>query len=269
MNRLTRAEPRAEQPFPDDTAIQTHTRVNVAGIQIDSLSEQETIARIERLIAAPGSHYMVVINAAKAAAAHRDPKLRSIISNADVVTADGMSVLWASRLLGRRLQERVTGIDLFEKLAARAAEQGLSVYLLGARDESVSAVARLLAARHPKLRVAGFHHGFFEPSQSRRVATEIRRCGADLLFVGMGSPAQEYWIEDYLDTSGARFALGVGGSFDHVSGLSKRAPVWMQRAGLEWLYRLSREPSRLWRRYLLGNSVFIWLVLRQKLKGRI
>lgn len=240
-------------------------RVNVAGIYVDNLSEDETLARIDELIAGGGSHYMTVVNAAKVVAARRDKQLRDRLAKAAIVTADGMSVVWASRLVGNPLKQRVTGIDLFGRLVDHAAGRGLSVYFLGARDASVRGVAKHFTARFPDLRVAGYRNGYFDESLSPEIAEEIKRSGADLLFVAMGSPRQEGWISLYLESTGARFALGVGGSFDHLSGLQRRAPAWMQRAGLEWLHRFVREPRRLWRRYLIGNTIFIWLVAKQML----
>jgi N-acetylglucosaminyldiphosphoundecaprenol N-acetyl-beta-D-mannosaminyltransferase len=235
----------------------------IAGIDVYNLSEDEAVAAIDRLLADGGPHYMAVVNAAKIVAARGDERLRRALAQADIVTADGMSVVWASRALGRPLKARVTGIDLFERLVGHAATAGLSVYFLGARDEAVRGLVERFASRHPSLRVAGYRNGYFEPSESSAIAETIRRSGADLLFVAMGSPAQEYWISSNLEATGARFALGVGGSFDHLSGLVRRAPAWVQGAGLEWLYRLSREPRRLWRRYLIGNTAFVWLVIKQ------
>ncbi|MCI0490211.1 MAG: WecB/TagA/CpsF family glycosyltransferase [Blastocatellia bacterium] len=242
-------------------------RVKVAGIAINNLSEAEVLNAIDGLIAQGGAHYMVVVNAAKAVAASRDERLRSVLDEADLVTADGMSVVWASRLLGRPLKERVTGIDLFERLLARAEARELQVYFLGAREEIVRALVERLTTQYPNLRVAGYRNGYFDQSEAEAVAEEIKRSRADLLFVAIGSPAQEYWIRSNLSRTGVRFAMGVGGSFDHLSGRARRAPQWMQRTGLEWLYRLLREPRRLWRRYLVGNTLFVWLVGKQLLKG--
>jgi N-acetylglucosaminyldiphosphoundecaprenol N-acetyl-beta-D-mannosaminyltransferase len=211
--------------------------------------------------------YMTVVNASKVAAAGRDEELRRIIENADLITADGMSVVWASRLIGKPLKERVTGVDLFQAFAERAAAHGWPIFLLGAREASVKGAVETLASRHPSLRIAGYRNGYFDPAESPAIAESIRRSGAAILFVAMGSPGQERWIAEHLGSTGVRFALGVGGSFDHVSGLAARAPRWMQRAGLEWLYRLMREPRRLWRRYLVGNTVFVWRVLRQIMRG--
>ncbi|HET9529727.1 MAG TPA: WecB/TagA/CpsF family glycosyltransferase [Blastocatellia bacterium] len=238
-------------------------RVTLCGIPVDDLSEDETVAAIDRLIASGAAHHMTVVNAAKIVAASRDEELRQAILESSLVTADGMSVVWASRLLGARLRGRVTGIDMFERLVEHAAGRGLRVYLLGAREPSVRGTVERLIARHPSLIVAGWRDGYFAPNESETIAREIRESRADILFVARGTPAQEKWIRAYIKATGARFALGVGGSFDHVSGLARRAPVFLQRAGLEWLYRLAREPRRLWRRYLVGNTTFIWLVAKQ------
>jgi N-acetylglucosaminyldiphosphoundecaprenol N-acetyl-beta-D-mannosaminyltransferase len=238
----------------------------VAGIPVSNLSEDEAVAVIDKLISEGGSHYGAVVNAAKVVAADRDEKLKRALLEADLVTADGMSVVWASRVLGQPLKQRVTGIDLFQRLVEHAAHHGLSVYFLGAREESARGVVELFRNKYPALRIAGWHNGYFESSEYQSVSEAIRLSGADLLFVAMGSPKQELWIASSVALTGVRFALGVGGSFDHLTGLARRAPRWMQRSGLEWLHRLVREPRRLWRRYLIGNTAFIWLVIRQRLR---
>jgi N-acetylglucosaminyldiphosphoundecaprenol N-acetyl-beta-D-mannosaminyltransferase len=242
--------------------------LTIAGIPVSNLSEQNAVEVIEALISEGGSHYGAVVNAAKLVAASRDDALRSALLNADLVTADGMSVVWASRVLGRALKERVAGIDLFERLVERAASKGLAVYFLGAREEAVRGTVELFGKKYPALRVAGYRNGYFEAADSRQVCEAIKQANADLLFVAMGSPRQENWIASNLALTGVRFALGVGGSFDHLGGRARRAPRWMQRSGLEWLHRLAQEPRRLWRRYLFGNSAFIWLVMRERLRGR-
>lgn len=240
--------------------------ITVAGIPVANLTEDEAITTINDLIADGRSHYAAVVNAAKIVAANRDQALKQDLINADIVTADGMSVVWASRVLGQPLKQRVAGIDLFERLVEHAAQRGLSVYFLGAREQSVRGVTALFANKYPALRIAGCRDGYFDSSEERSVCEGIRQSGADLLFVAMGSPKQERWIASNLGRTGVRFAMGVGGSFDHLSGLVRRAPRWMQRSGLEWLYRLVREPGRLWHRYLIGNTAFIWLILRQRLR---
>jgi N-acetylglucosaminyldiphosphoundecaprenol N-acetyl-beta-D-mannosaminyltransferase len=241
---------------------------SIGGINVHKLSEDETIEKIATLIGQDGSHYMAVVNAAKIVNAQSDKQLHNILNKADIVTADGMSIVWASRLLGEPLQQRVTGIDLFERLIISAAEHHWSVYLLGARQEAVTAVVEMFQSRFPNLRIAGFRNGYFTAQEDQTIVDEIKQSGADLLFVAMGSPAQEKWIAANLEQTGVHFALGVGGSFDHLAGFVRRAPRWMQQAGLEWLHRLLLEPHRLWRRYLIGNTQFIWLVVKQ-LVGKI
>jgi N-acetylglucosaminyldiphosphoundecaprenol N-acetyl-beta-D-mannosaminyltransferase len=241
---------------------------SLAGIEVDNLSEDETVDRIGDLITQQGAHYLMVVNAAKVVAATRDRELKKILLNADLVTADGMSVVWASRVLGQRLKERVTGIDLFSRLVEYAATRGLAVYFFGATDESVQKVVEMLKTQHPALRVAGYRNGYFSESENQGIVETIKSSHADLLFVAMGSPKQEKWIAENAAKTGARFAMGVGGSFDHVSGLVRRAPLWMQRIGLEWLHRLILEPRRMWRRYLVGNTRFVWIVLKQRFSRR-
>lgn len=241
---------------------------NICGIGVANLTQDEAISFIDRLISDRGPHYAAVVNAAKIVTATRDAALKRALLEADVVTADGMSVVWASRLLGHALKQRVTGIDLFERLVERAARRGWSVYFLGASEESVRRLTERFKKLYPNLPIAGWRNGYFDRSESEAVAEEIKASGAELLFVAMGSPAQERWIASNLASSGVRFAMGVGGSFDHISGLARRAPLWMQRNGLEWFYRLMREPRRLWRRYLFGNGAFAWLVVRQRLLDR-
>jgi N-acetylglucosaminyldiphosphoundecaprenol N-acetyl-beta-D-mannosaminyltransferase len=230
------------------------------------VSEDEAVVTIDNLISQGGPHYGAVVNAAKLVAADRDEQLKCVLLNADLVTADGMSVVWASRILGAGLRQRVTGIDLFERLLEHAALRGLSVYFLGAQEKSVRGVVDVFKNKYEALRIAGYHNGYFDSSENASVTGEIRSSGADLLFVAMGSPKQEFWIAANVAESGVGFALGVGGSFDHLSGRVRRAPKWMQRSGLEWLHRLWQEPLRLWRRYLIGNTAFMWLIIRQRFR---
>jgi N-acetylglucosaminyldiphosphoundecaprenol N-acetyl-beta-D-mannosaminyltransferase len=253
----------SEQARTSDT--RSAERLQIVGIGVNNLSEAETLDRVQRLIEAGGPHYAAVVNAAKVSLARRDAGLTRILKAADLVTADGMSVVWASRLLGHRLKGRVTGIDLMCRIVEQAERLGQSVYFLGASENSVRGAVEYFASKCPGVLVAGYRNGYFAPDDSAAIAGAIRQSGADILFVALGSPAQEIWIDANLAATGVRFALGVGGSFDHISGLVKRAPLWMQRAGLEWLFRLGSEPRRLWRRYLVGNSVFLWLVVKQVL----
>ncbi|HJZ69503.1 MAG TPA: WecB/TagA/CpsF family glycosyltransferase, partial [Blastocatellia bacterium] len=150
----------------------------ICGAPVANLTEDETVAAIDKLISAGGSHYGAVVNAAKIVTANRDDRLKQILCEADLVTADGMSIVWASRFLGQSLKQRVTGIDLFQRLVEHAAERGLSVYFLGAGDESVRGVIARLTARHPNLRVAGYRNGYFAPNESDAIADAIRQSRA-------------------------------------------------------------------------------------------
>jgi N-acetylglucosaminyldiphosphoundecaprenol N-acetyl-beta-D-mannosaminyltransferase len=240
------------------------TRITLCGVEVDAVDEREALDRVEAMVEAGRPHLMVVVNASKLVLASDDDRLRRILERADLVTADGMSVVWGAKLAGRgRLPGRVTGIDTMEQLVARAAERGWRVFFLGAKPEAVEGAVRVLRARHPALVVAGHRDGYFR-GREEAVVAEVRAARPDLLFVAMGSPAQEYFLSEHLDALGVPFSLGVGGSFDHVAGLSRRAPRWMQRAGLEWLHRFLSEPRRLWRRYLVGNARFALLLLREK-----
>jgi N-acetylglucosaminyldiphosphoundecaprenol N-acetyl-beta-D-mannosaminyltransferase len=202
-----------------------------------------------------------------------DSDLQLAYAGADLVLADGVPLVWASKILGTPLKERINGTDLFERLCDVAAERGYSIYLLGGNEGAAPKAATRLKARHPGLRIAGcscppmgFH---LDPAQNNSVLTQIRESGADILFVGLGAPKQENWIYNHGRESGAAFAVGIGISFSFVAGEIRRAPIWMQRHGLEWLWRLMAEPRRLWKRYLLNDIPFVLIVVQNWLKFRI
>jgi N-acetylglucosaminyldiphosphoundecaprenol N-acetyl-beta-D-mannosaminyltransferase len=208
----------------------------------------------------------VVLNAAKVVAMHDDDALRETVRHCDFVQADGMPIVWLSRLTGRPLPGRVAGADLFERLVASAAQDSASVYLLGARADVVARVAEVLLARHPDLRLAGWHDGFWD--DDTEVVAAVRAATPDYLFVALPSPRKERFLEEHLGELGVPFAMGVGGSFDVVAGLVRRAPSWVQQAGLEWCWRLAQEPRRLLRRYLVGNTRFMMLAARELRRSR-
>jgi N-acetylglucosaminyldiphosphoundecaprenol N-acetyl-beta-D-mannosaminyltransferase len=237
----------------------------MCGVEVDAVTPAEALDRIEAMIGTGRPHLMVVVNASKLTLATDDPELRRVLARADLVTADGMSVVWGARLLGARLPDRVTGIDTMQAIVARAAERGWSIFFLGATERSIEYAVAKLRGEHPTLRIAGYHHGYIR-GREVDVVDEIRAARPDVLFVGMGSPAQERFLDEHLDRLGVPFSLGVGGSFDHVAGHVRRAPVWMQRVGLEWFDRLAREPRRLWRRYLFGNARFAMMLVRERVR---
>jgi N-acetylglucosaminyldiphosphoundecaprenol N-acetyl-beta-D-mannosaminyltransferase len=238
-------------------------QVECLGLRLDALTMQQAIDRCIGWCKDPSTTRVVFpINASIVVAMRRDPNLKAAFDAADMRPADGASLLWAARLEGEHLPERVAGIDLMDGLVARAAEEGLSVYFLGARPEVVAKLVDVYRARYPKLRIAGFHDGYFDRAGEHNLAQSIRASGAHLLFIGMPTPFKEVWAEKVRNQLGVRVVLGVGGSFDVIAGFIPRAPLWMQRNGLEWSWRLLREPGRLWRRYLFTNTLFIALTLR-------
>jgi N-acetylglucosaminyldiphosphoundecaprenol N-acetyl-beta-D-mannosaminyltransferase len=240
--------------------------VELFGVPVDALGFEESVQRIRAWVEAGRPRRHVVVNAAKVVALTRDPALAQVIRSCDMVSPDGMSVVWASRLLGRPLPERVNGTDLMERLVAVAADTGRSVYLLGARPEVVERTVEVLAGRHPTLKVAGFRDGYW--SDDDEVVDAIRSAGPDYLFVGIPSPRKELWLAANLDRLGVPFAMGVGGSFDVIAGHLRRAPRWACANGLEWVWRVWQEPRRMWRRYLVGNTRFCVLVARELVRGR-
>jgi N-acetylglucosaminyldiphosphoundecaprenol N-acetyl-beta-D-mannosaminyltransferase len=238
--------------------------ITMMGCRIDNLSMEETLGRIEEFIRSGKPHQHVVVNVDKLVKASRDEELRRIINACALVNVDGMPVVWASRLLGKPLRERVAGVDLFEALMRRASERGWRVFLLGARAEVVAGVAETYRRRYPALVIAGWRDGYWQgEAEEARVAEQVSASEADLLFVAIGSPKKEQFLGRWQETMRIPFAMGVGGTFDVAIGRVKRAPRWMQRAGLEWFYRFLQEPRRMFHRYFIEDMAFIWLLIKE------
>jgi len=237
--------------------------ITMMGCRIDNLSMEATLVRIEEFIRSGQPHQHVVVNVDKLVKASRDPDLRRIVNDCALVNADGMPVVWASRLLGKPLKERVAGIDLFEALMRRAGEKNWRVFLLGAREEVVSAVADTYRRRYPELAIAGWRNGYWTNEEEAQVAEQVRASGADLLFVAISSPKKEQFLGRWQGEMKIPFAMGVGGTFDVAIGRVRRAPRWMQRAGLEWFYRFLQEPRRMFRRYFIDDMAFVWLFIKE------
>ncbi|MDB5936293.1 MAG: UDP-N-acetyl-D-mannosamine transferase [Massilia sp.] len=239
-------------------------RITMMGCQIDNLSMEDTLAKIEGFIRSGQPHQHVVVNVDKLVKASRDEQLRRIINECALINADGMPVVWASRLLGKPLKERVAGVDLFEALMGRAADKGWRVFLLGAREEVVLAVRDTYLRKYPQLAIAGWRNGYWNGEQEEAAVVEqIRASGADLLFVAISSPKKEHFLGRYQAAMQIPFAMGVGGTFDVAIGKVKRAPLWMQKAGLEWFFRFLQEPRRMFRRYFIDDMAFIWLLIKE------
>jgi N-acetylglucosaminyldiphosphoundecaprenol N-acetyl-beta-D-mannosaminyltransferase len=244
---------------------QIFPRVHVAGCPVDALAFENAVEelcyRIEKRIRT----HVVFVNAAKVVRYRNDGALRAALDRADLLLADGVPVVWASRLSHQPLPGRVNGTDLLERMISVAAERGYRVFFLGARVDVLQQAVAACRRVAPKLIVAGTQDGYFK--DSTEVVRRIAQSKADMLFVGMTTPEKEIWGDAHLSQVGVCVCQGVGGSFDVLAGKLPRAPRWMQKAGLEWFFRFLQEPRRMWRRYLTTNSAFIWLVLKTCVQG--
>ena len=236
--------------------------IRVLGVRVDDLDSEGTLDRIEELLAAGGHHLVATVNPEFVMLARRDPAFHRLLEDAALCLADGWGVTWAARRQGRPLPARVTGVDLIPALAERAAEMGWRLFLLGAAPGVAESVAALLKAEHPTLAIAGWHSGVAGPEGDEESLRLIAAAHPDIVLVAYGAPRQELWIARNLARLEAGVGIGVGGAFDYLSGAVPRAPAWMRRAGLEWLYRLVRQPWRARRMVVL--PLFALEVLRTR-----
>ncbi len=242
-----------------------NTRIKILNCSIDKLTMQETLSVIDEAIANSKSLQHVVVNAAKLVNMQRDKVLYESVVNNDIINADGQAVVWAGRFLGQPLPERVAGIDLMQNLVKLAYEKGYKVFFFGAREEIVKKVVDVYCEKYSHDIIAGYRNGYFNKEEEREIAKQISNSGANILFVAISSPKKENFIsQNSAILRNINFTMGVGGSFDVIAGKIKRAPLWMQNAGLEWFYRFVQEPRRMWKRYLVTNSLFIWYVLKER-----
>ena len=234
-------------------------RLVILNASFDPIRFDETVDQVFAALSAGRRGWLCTVNVATLMAMRKSRRLQSFVERALFVVADGQPLVWCAPLFGGRLPERVTGIDLIDALCARAATERKGVYLLGATAELVHRAVEALRARHPTLRIDG-DDGYFSAEEAAARAEAIRASHASLLFVGMGTPRQEAFIEQQWERLGVGMAIGVGGSFDVLAGARARAHPWLGRAGLEWLVRLVQEPRRLLPRYLATNSKFCLLI---------
>ncbi|MDN5345163.1 MAG: N-acetylglucosaminyldiphosphoundecaprenol N-acetyl-beta-D-mannosaminyltransferase [Clostridia bacterium] len=237
----------------------------ILGNRVDSLTLAGAVARVKEFVRAGTPHHVVTLNAEIAYRAYGEPQLQAVINRAHLVTADGAGILWAARRLGHPLPERVTGIDLLQALAAAGAGEGWRFYLYGAAPGVAAQAAAHLQREHPGLVVAGTSHGYLGPDAMPLLLAEIRAAQPHILLVGLGAPKQEYWIASYLEELQVPVAMGVGGSFDVLAGVARRAPAWVQRLNLEWLYRVVKEPKRVKRIMALPKfMIAVWQEARRQ-----
>lgn len=239
-------------------------KVKLFNIEIDALSMRQTLDIVEDAVANDKHIHHTVVNAGKIVLMQEDKELEKSINEADLINADGQAVVWASKMLGSPLPERVSGIDLMEKLVKRSFEKGYRCYFLGAEEDVVSNLITLYKKKYSNNVIAGYRNGYFKKSDEKSIAKVISQSNANILFVAITSPKKEIFLNTYKkELKNINFIMGVGGSFDVIAGKVNRAPKWMQDIGFEWLYRVIQEPRRMFMRYLVGNTKFIYLVLKE------
>jgi N-acetylglucosaminyldiphosphoundecaprenol N-acetyl-beta-D-mannosaminyltransferase len=240
--------------------------LEILGVRVDDATYSDLLACVDRFVASGRPHQIVTLNPEMLVAAHDDPAFREALNGADLNVPDGAGLMLAACWLGRPLQQRVTGADGIHHLAAHCARRGYRPFLLGAAPGVAESAALRLGQAHPGLAVAGTYAGSPRPEEEEAIITVVRAAAPDLLLVAYGVPAEEAWIARNRERLAVPVMIGVGGALDFVAGVTRRAPAWMRRLGLEWLHRLGREPWR-WRRQL-ALPRFVWLVVRQRLASR-
>ena len=241
-----------------------NARVRFLNTVIDVLDTDETVKLVEKYVQTKTALHLMGVNADKVNEINENEIMKRIVNSCGIINADGASIVMASRYLKKPLPERVAGIDLIEQLIRLSEAKGYTVYLLGAKQVVVAKTAEVLVEKYPKLRIIGFRNGYFQKSEWQEISNELKEKKPDFVFVGITSPIKEYLIE-YLQNDGNNSVfMGVGGSFDVISGMIPRAPLWMQKANLEWLFRVIQEPKRLFKRYFFGNLQFIMSVIKEK-----
>lgn len=244
-------------------------RVEVLGAPVDPWTMEQTVEATDALIKEGRFAHLIGVNADKLLQMLDDPAMDACVRRCEIVNADGASMVMAAKKLGVDLPGRVAGIDLMWELCGLAEREGYRVYLLGAKAEVVAKTAEVLTERYPRMDVAGFRDGYFDDDEFDAVVAEVERTKPDIVFVGITSPKKEHLIERFRELGAKGAYVGVGGSFDVVSGNIPRAPIWMQRANLEWLFRMMQEPKRLVKRYVVGNTRFYRLLRKEAKRSKV
>ena len=244
-------------------------KIDFLGIPVDAITMQETIDSVDKAIGENRRINHVVINAGKVVLMQKDKDLNNSVVSCDIINADGQSIVWAARFLGNKIPERVAGIDLMQKLIELAYKKGYKCFFFGAKEDVVKKVVEIYSEKYGPGLVAGYRNGYYSKMEEPDIARQIADSRTKLLFVAITSPKKENFLFEYKEVlKNVSFTMGVGGSFDVIAGITKRAPKWMQNMGMEWFYRFLQEPGRMWHRYLMGNSNFIWMVMQEKFKSK-
>ncbi len=242
----------------------TNKRIKILNTTIDVLNVKDTINLVEKYVITKTPLHLMGVNADKINEVNQNELMKKIVNGCGIINADGASIILASKYLNKPLPERVAGIDLMQDLVRLSEQKGYSIYLLGAKQEVVENTRDVLKEKYPGLNIKGIHNGYFKEESWSIISEELKKLQPDFVFVGITSPTKEYLIE-FLQNDGNKCVfMGVGGSFDVISGNIPRAPKWMQNMNLEWLFRMLKEPKRLFKRYFFGNIKFIKAVIKEK-----
>lgn len=252
-------------------AINSAEKINILGFGISKLSIEEIEVRVEQFISGGGHHYVLASNVHTVMMSQNDDHYRRISNRADICLPDGKPLIWAARLLENEKIKRICGRDLMRSLCEKSLISGYSHYFFGGREEILDLLINKLKGKYPRINIAGSYSPPFRPltpEEDARIIQMINESKADIVWVGLGAPKQERWIAERLGKIESPVMVAVGAAFDFLAGNVSQAPQWIQKAGLEWLYRFGIEPHRLWRRYVFNNPKFIYLLMCQRLKLR-
>lgn len=245
-------------------------KVNICDVFIDNVTMSDVMEKIDRHVRTRGKMYIVTPNVDHIVKLQSDLSFRDVYREASLVLADGMMIILASKFMRSTLQEKISGSDLFPKLCAVAADREYRLFFLGGRPGAAEQAKTKLEELYPTIKIVGFYsppYGFENSeNENQKIVDMINHTTADIVLVGLGAPKQEKWIHRFKGQYRAPVSIGIGVSFEFVAGMVRRAPAWMQGVGLEWLWRLIMEPRRLWKRYLIDDTQFFGLILRQKWK---
>jgi len=248
--------------YGNDDSTEAAETLSLLGVRIDNTTTAIAIEHIDQVIREKSTARISFVNADSLNKAFSDHAFCEVINSSDVVLGDGIGIKIGAKLTRQTILENVNGTDLFPRLCEHMSANKQRLYLVGAKEGVPQLVRDWVEKMHPGVQVVGVRNGFFQPSENEEVCAGIRNAQADVLLLAQGAPRQETWIRDNLDSLGVPVAIGVGGLFDFYSGQTARAPIWMREAGIEWMYRLIQEPRRMFKRYILGNAIFIFRVLR-------
>jgi N-acetylglucosaminyldiphosphoundecaprenol N-acetyl-beta-D-mannosaminyltransferase len=246
-----------------------HSKVNILGVQVSSLTNEELLNTITNSITSKQFSQIAITPTNSIVAAYKEKGISEIYNNAEIVLCDGMPVKWASHFLGTPIIERITGLDVLPNLVKLSSEKNFTLFLLGASPGVGDQLAKVITDQYPNVTIAGIYvppfMKVFSEEENQKMVHAVNASNADIVLVSLTAPKQDIWIAQNRSTLNPAVYIGIGGAFEVMAGLAKRSPIWMQNAGLEWLYRFIQEPKRLFRRYFIEAPVFIPLVIKQKL----